>query len=93
MPQKIARLAFFVAALAFIGAWGYGFYMENHFASYPRQPDRTSEHVVPYKWKSTTIYLTTSESGVVNVLHVIEIASLVLGGLSFATVWWIRKRR
>ena len=88
MAKKIARILFFAAMFVFIGAGTYHFYMDSRFVDYPRTQNRESAHVVPYTWKSTTIYLTNAEAETLDMLHTIEIISFLLAGASFIVVRW-----
>ena len=92
MVSKLARSVFFLAALAFVGTCGYEFYMESVFPNYPEHVDLGAKRVVPYHWKSTNIYVTAAESERLGIVHAIETASLIIGGLSIAVVKFVGHR-
>ena len=83
MFQRVMRFVAIAAILVFAGAWAYGFYMENNFSDFPRHTNPETGQVVPYKWKSTTIYITGEQSDTLKVLHIIEIVSLAFAVTGF----------
>lgn len=87
---KIVQVFFFVASAVFISAWGYAFYLDSQFPTYPRAPDPATSRTTPYNWKGITIYLSKNEASVLRVVHITMFGSIALGA---ASVIFLKIRR
>lgn len=88
--SKLFQILFFVASTAFVGAWGYDFYLDSRFSTYPRYADPATGQIAPYKWKSATIYVSPEEVTTLRILHIVEWSSLFVGAGFFLL---LRKKR
>ncbi len=83
MALKIGSRVLPICAAVFVAAWAYDFYLEERFSDYPRFAVAATDNVVPYRWKSVTIYISPPESERLVIAHSAEAAAFAIGGIYF----------
>jgi hypothetical protein len=83
MFSKVMQVAFLLALVAFISAWSYDFYLDSNFINYSHLPNPMTAQIVPYKWKSITIYVSRAQFETLEITHAVEVISLLLAGAYF----------